>query len=70
MDSEVTMVTFSTKGEYPNLHLCIHDHEEDEDTIYTTHPLLFKGSFPSWEALDGKGAGGDMNWTPGATYRD
>ncbi|GAA0139193.1 hypothetical protein LIER_00791 [Lithospermum erythrorhizon] len=65
MDVVVTLVTFSIEGGHLNLHLRIHDHEEDEDTILAAHPPLFKGSCPPWEALDGKGAAGDMNWTPG-----
>ncbi|GAA0169931.1 hypothetical protein LIER_24309 [Lithospermum erythrorhizon] len=63
------MLTFSIEGEHPNLHLRIHDHKEDEDTILDAHPSLFKGSCPLWEAFDGKGAGGDMNWTHGAPFR-
>ncbi|GAA0185106.1 hypothetical protein LIER_32394 [Lithospermum erythrorhizon] len=59
------MVTFSTEGEHLNLHLRIHDHEEVEDTILAAHPPLHRGCFPPWGALDGKNAGGNMNWTPG-----
>ncbi|GAA0150733.1 hypothetical protein LIER_09605 [Lithospermum erythrorhizon] len=63
------MVTFSTEGEHPNLHLHIHDHEEDVDTILAAHPPLFKDSCPPWQALDGKGGAGGMNFTPGAPSR-
>ncbi|GAA0147263.1 hypothetical protein LIER_07005 [Lithospermum erythrorhizon] len=62
---QVIMVSFSTEGEHPNLHLRIHDHEEDENTFLAAHPFLHRGCCPSWEALSSKDAGGDMSWTSG-----
>ncbi|GAA0155882.1 hypothetical protein LIER_13505 [Lithospermum erythrorhizon] len=60
MVSKVTMVSFFTEEEHPSLHLCIHDQEDDEDTIMAVHPPLYKGSWSPWEALDAKTDGGDV----------
>ncbi|GAA0153118.1 hypothetical protein LIER_11432 [Lithospermum erythrorhizon] len=58
------MVTFLIEGEFPNLYLRFHDHEEDEDTILAAHPPLHRGYCPPWGALSSQDSGGDMSWTP------
>ncbi|GAA0175304.1 hypothetical protein LIER_28499 [Lithospermum erythrorhizon] len=61
---EVTMVTFLTEGEPPNLYLRINDREEDKDTILAAYPPLYRGCCPPWAALRSQDSGGDMSWNP------